>query len=58
MDELKNSDNFNNTVIDTIKEILFIQGCGNGGLNKDSQKRYQASKLFEVAPPILLGGGG
>lgn len=54
MDELKNSDNFNNTVIDTIKEILFIQGCGNGGLNKDSQKRYQASKLFEVAPPILL----
>lgn len=57
LDELKNFDIFNDTVIDTIKEILFIQGCGNGGINKDGEKRYQASKLFEVAPPILLGGG-
>ena len=58
LDELKNYDIFNDTVIDTIKEILFIQGCGNGGINKHGQKTYQASKLFEVAPPILLGGGG
>ena len=57
LDELKNFDIFNDTVIDTIKEILFIQGCGNGG-KKDGKKTYQASKLFEVAPPILLGGGG
>ena len=56
LDELRNYNIFNNTVIDTIKEILYIQGCGNGGIYKDGTKRYQAKKLFEVAPPLLLGG--
>ena len=58
LDELKNNSTFNNTVIDTIKEILFIQGCGNGGTDKNGNIRYQAKKLFEIAPPILLGGQG
>ena len=58
LDELKNNSNFNNTIIDTIKEILYIQGCGNGGVNKNGNKRYQAKKLFEIAPPHFLGGGG
>ena len=58
LDELKNNSLFNNTIIDTIKEVLYIQGCGNGGIDKNGKKRYQAKKLFEIAPPHLLGGGG
>ena len=56
LDELKNSSIFNNTVIDTIKNILNIQQCGSGGVDKNGMKRFSANKLFEIAPPILLGG--
>ena len=56
LDELRNNNTFNNTVIDTIKEILYIQGCGNGGLYKDGKKTYQAKELFELYKP--KGGGG
>ena len=57
LDELKNNSIFNNTIIETLKEIVYIQGCGNGGMNKNGNKRYEARKLYEIAPPILLGGG-
>lgn len=56
LDELKNDNIFNNTVIDTLKGVIFIQGCGNGGKNKNGNKRYEARKLFEIAPPIYKGG--
>ena len=56
LDELKNDNIFNNTVIDILKEITFIQGCGNGGKSKNGSKRYQAKKLFDIAPPVILGG--
>ena len=54
LDELKNNSLFNNTIIDTIKEVLYIQGCGNGGVDKNGLKSFKATKLFEIAPPILL----
>ena len=57
LDELKNENLFNNTVIDTIKEVLEIQGCGNGGVDKEGSKRVEALELFKIAPPFLLGGG-
>ena len=47
LDELKNDNIFNNTVIDTLKEVIFIQGCGNGGKNKNGNKCYEARKLFD-----------
>jgi len=56
LDELKNDNIFNNTVIDILKEIAYIQGCGNGGKSKNGNIRYQAKKLFEIAPPKILGG--
>ena len=56
LDELKNNSIFNNTVIDTIKSILNIQQSGSGGVDKNGLKRFSANKLFEIAPPILLGG--
>ena len=56
LDELKNESLFNNTIIDILKEITYIQGCGNGGKNKDGSKSYRAEKLFKIAPPIILGG--
>ena len=56
LDELKNNDIFNDTVIDTVKETLYIQGCGNDGLYKDGTKRYQSKILFEIAPPSIKGG--
>jgi len=56
LDELKNNSEFNNTVIDTIEGILKIQKCGNGGFDKNGNKCFRASKLFDIAPPILLGG--
>ena len=56
LDELKNNNNFNDTVIDTIKEILYIHECGNGGIYKDGKKTYQAKELFELYKP--KGGGG
>ena len=57
LDELKNDNIFNNTVIDILKEIVYIQGCGNGGKSKNGNIRYEARKLFEIAPPKILGGG-
>ncbi len=54
LDEQKNNSIFNNTIIDTIKNILDIQGCGNGGVDKNGLKSFKATKLFEIAPPILL----
>ena len=57
LDELKNDNIFNNTVIDILKEIAYIQGCGNGGKSKNGNIRYEARKLFEIAPPKILGGG-
>ena len=56
LDELKNNSIFNNTVIDTIKGLIDIQKCGNGGIDKNGNKRFRAQKLFEIATPILLGG--
>ena len=56
LDELKNDNIFNNTVIDILKEITYIQGCGNGGKGKNGNKRYEAKKLFDIAPPVILGG--
>ena len=47
---------FNNTVIETIKGLLDIQKCGSGGVDKNGIKGFRASKLFEIAPPLLLGG--
>jgi hypothetical protein len=58
LDELKNNDIFNNTVIDTLKGIIKIQGCGKGGVDENGQKGYLASKLFEIAPPEYKGGQG
>ena len=56
LDELKNDSVFNNTIIDTIKNILSIQQCGSGGVDKNGLKRFAARKLFQIAPPVLLGG--
>ena len=56
LDELKNDSLFNNTVIETIKGLLNIQKCGSGGVDKNGIKRFKASELFEIAPPLLLGG--
>ena len=42
LDELKNDNIFNNTVIDILKEIAYIQGCGNGGKSKNGNIRYEA----------------
>ena len=52
LDELKNNDIFNNTVIDTLKGIIKIQGCGKGGVDENGQKSYLASKLFECSSNI------
>ena len=57
LDELKNYNEFNNTVIDVLKEIVYIYGCGHGGKSKNGTKGYMAKKLFEIAPPIIYGGG-
>ena len=54
LDELKNGNIFNDTVIDTIKEIIYIQGYGNGGLYKDGKKTYQAKKVFELMIIIII----
>lgn len=56
LDELKNDNIFNNKVIDILKEIAYIQGCCNGGKSKNGNIRYKAKKLFEIAPPKILGG--
>jgi len=56
LDELKNDNIFNNTVIDILKEIVYIQGCGNGGKSKNGNIAYEAKKLFEIVPPKILGG--
>ena len=52
LNELKNNSNFNNVIIDVLKEISFIQGCGNGGIGKDGNKCYQAMNYH------IIGGGG
>ena len=46
LDELKNDNIFNNTVIDILKEIIYIQGCGNGGKSKNGYKRYKAQNFL------------
>ena len=52
LDELKNNNPLNNIIIDTLKEIIYIQGCGNGGLGKDGKKTYIAMNYHK-----LRGGG-
>ena len=52
LDELKNNNLLNNIIIDTLKEIIYIQGCGNGGLGKDGKKTYIAMNYHK-----LRGGG-
>lgn len=52
LDELKNNNNLNNVIIDTLKEILYIQGCGNGGKGINGQKCFEARNYHE-----LRGGG-
>lgn len=56
LDELKNDNIFNNAIIDILKEITYIQGCGNGGKGKDGNKGYKAEKIFQIAPPKIIGG--
>ena len=53
LDELKNNSNFNNVIIDVLKEISFIQGCGNGGKGKNGNKCYKAINYH-----ALRGSGG
>ena len=52
LDELKNNSDLNNVIIDVLKAVSFIQGCGNGGIGKDGKKRYQAMNYHK-----LRGGG-
>ena len=52
LNELKNNNLLNNVVINTLKEILYIQGCGNGGLGKDGKKTYEAKNYHRIR-----GGG-
>ena len=52
LDELKNNNNLNNIIIDILKDISYIQGCGNGGRGKDGQKTYEAMHYHR-----LRGGG-
>ena len=48
LDELKNNNLLNNIIIDTLKEIIYIQGCGNGGLGKDGKKTYIAMNYHKL----------
>ena len=52
LNELKNNNLLNNVIIDTLNEILYIQGCENGGLGKDGKKTFKAMKYHG-----LRGGG-
>ena len=54
LDELKNNSNFNNVIIEILKEISYIQGCGNGGIGKDGKKRYKAMNYYQ----LVQGCGG
>ena len=58
LDELKNDNIYNNTVIDTIKGLLEIQKSGNGGIDKNGNIRFRAEELFKILPPIKGGGQG
>ena len=58
LDELKNDNIFNNTLIDAIKGLLDIQKCGSGGIDKNGNICFGAHLLFKIAPPILGGGQG
>ena len=57
LDELKNDNIFNNTLIDAIKGLLDIQKCGSGGIDKNGNIYFEAHLLFKIAPPALCGGG-
>jgi hypothetical protein len=48
LNELKNNNLLNNVVINTLKEILYIQGGGNGGLGKDGKKTYEAKDYHRI----------
>ena len=52
LNELKNNKILNNVIIDELKGILYIQGCGNGGVGKDGKKTYEAKNYHG-----LRGGG-
>ena len=56
LDELKNDNIFNNTLIDAIKGLLDIQKCGGGGIDENGNKYFEAHLLFKIAGPV--GGGG
>ena len=58
LDELKNDNIFNNTLIDTIKGLLDIQKSGSGGIDKNGNIYFEAHLLFKISPPLNGGGQG